>query len=275
MKIDTVAIMGAGNGGQTMAADIALRGLKVNLYEVPSFSRSIQEIAKTRTLTLSGGDVNGKAKLISEIYCDGLGACIGHCPEDAITIEQRDAAAFDEEATKAHLSKGRNAKTQADFVCPGLTARTLKEGGERAETGPAPSVPSQLRHWPVQLKLVSPRAPYFANADLLLVADCVPFATGDFHKRFLRDHSVVVGCPKLDNAEFYVEKLAEILKSNRLKSLTVVHMEVPCCFGLSRLAIEAIALSGVEMSFEDVTIGVQGNINKTVIIGPDKAGSVG
>jgi NAD-dependent dihydropyrimidine dehydrogenase PreA subunit len=219
--------------------------------------------------------VDGKARLISEIYCDGLGACIGHCPEDAITVERREAAEFDEEATKAHLAEAQNAKTQTDFVCPGLTAKTLKKNNESAETGPVPTVLSQLRHWPVQLKLVSPRAPYFENADLLLVADCVPFAMGDFHNRFLRGRSVAVGCPKLDNAEFYIEKLAEILKANKLKSLTVVHMEVPCCFGLTRIAREAIAVCGVEMRFEDVTVDLQGNVSKTAIIGGSEARSVG
>jgi NAD-dependent dihydropyrimidine dehydrogenase PreA subunit len=219
--------------------------------------------------------VDGKARLISDTYCDGLGACIGHCPQDAITVERREASEFDEEATKKHLAKGQNAKTQTGFVCPGLMAKELKKNSKPAEIGPAASVPSQLRHWPVQLKLVSPHAPYFADADLLVVADCVPFAMGDFHKRFLKDHSVVVGCPKLDNAEFYTEKLAEILKANKLKSLRVVHMEVPCCFGLTRIAREAVALSGVAMSFEDVTIDLQGNVSKTATIGSNERRSVG
>jgi len=116
------------------------------------------------------------------------------------------------------------------------------------------------------LKLVSPHAPCFAHADLLLVADCVPFAMGDFHNRFLKDHSVAVGCPKLDDAEFYIEKLSTILKTNDLNSLTVIHMEVPCCFGLTRIAREAISRSGVEMSFEDVTIDLQRNVSKTETI---------
>jgi len=127
-------------------------------------------------------------------------------------------------------------------------------------------VTSQLNHWPVQLKLVSPHALCFAHADLLLVADCVPFAMGDFHSRFLKDHSVAVGCPKLDDAEFYIEKLATILKANDLNSLTVIHMEVPCCFGLIRIAREAISRSGVEMSFEDVMIDLRGNVSKTETI---------
>ncbi|MHC4500529.1 MAG: 4Fe-4S ferredoxin, partial [Planctomycetota bacterium] len=135
---------------------------------------------------------------------------------------------------------------------------------------PGAAVPSQLTNWPVQLKLVSPRAPCFADADLLLAADCVPFAMGDSHNRFLRDHTLAVGCPKLDNVEFYIEKFAEILKANQLNSLTVVHMEVPCCFGLTHIAREAIARSGVQMSFEDVTISLQGDVVKTERLGSEK-----
>jgi NAD-dependent dihydropyrimidine dehydrogenase PreA subunit len=206
--------------------------------------------------------VDGKARLISETYCDGLGACIGHCPEDAITVETREAADFDEEATKKHLAEQQQARTQADFVCPGLMAQQLKNNADAPDNRPAQAVQSQLRHWPVQLKLLSPNAPCFQNADLLLVADCVPFAMGNFHDMLLKDHSVAVGCPKLDNAEFYIEKLAEILRANKLKSLTVVHMEVPCCFGLTHIAREAVARSGVKMSFEDVTIDLHGKVHK-------------
>lgn len=209
--------------------------------------------------------IDGKAKLVSEIYCDGLGACIGHCPQDAITIEKREAAQFDEEATKKHLAKKQNTQKQTDFVCPGMMDKKLREKSGTTDTS-ATVVPSQLSHWPVQLKLVSPHAPYFTGADLLLVADCVPFAMGDFHSRFLKDSSIVVGCPKLDNAEFYIEKLATILKANKLNSLTVIHMEVPCCFGLTHIAREAIARSGGKMTFEDVTIDLHGNVSKTETI---------
>jgi len=206
--------------------------------------------------------IDGKAKLVSEVYCDGLGACIGHCPQDAITIEQREATDFDEEATKAHLAKEEESTLADDFVCPGMMAKELRGKGKSA--GPeVTNVPSQLNHWPVQLKLVSPHAPYFANADLLLVADCVPFAMGDFHSRFLKDRSITVGCPKLDDVEFYIEKLAKILKANKLNSLTVIHMEVPCCFGLTHIAREAITRSGVKMAFKDVTVDLRGNVSKT------------
>lgn len=206
--------------------------------------------------------VDGKAKLVSEIYCDGLGACIGHCPEDAITIEQREADDFDEEATRAHLAQQKKTEVQTNFICPGMAAKELRPKAALNQTTQAAPVQSQLGHWPVQLKLVSPHAPYFANADLLLVADCVPFAMGDFHGRFLKDHSIAVGCPKLDDTEFYVEKLAAILQANELNSLTVIHMEVPCCSGLTHIARQAIAKSKIEMSFEDVTIDLQGNVSQ-------------
>jgi Fe-S-cluster-containing hydrogenase component 2 len=204
--------------------------------------------------------IDGKAKLVSEIYCDGLGACIGHCPQGAITIEKRQAAEFNEEATKAHLAKEKDTQIKLDVVCPGMMAKKLREKDQTTDS--ASVVQSQLNHWPVQLKLVSPSAPYFANADLLLVADCVPFAMGDFHSRFLKDHSIAVGCPKLDDAGFYIDKLAEILKANKLSSLTVIHMEVPCCSGLIQIARQVIAKNKIEMSFKDVTIDLQGNVSR-------------
>lgn len=207
--------------------------------------------------------INGKAKLVSEIYCDGLGACIRHCPEDAITIEQRDAADFDEDATKAHLAPQKKAKEPSDFVCPGVAAQELRQEGGSVQQTAAVKAPSQLGQWPVQLKLVSPHAPYFANADLLLVADCVAFAMGDFHKRFLKGRSIAVGCPKLDDVQFYVEKLAAVLQANKLNSLSVIHMEVPCCHGLTHIARQAIAKNKIEMAFEDVTIDLHGNVSRT------------
>ena len=202
--------------------------------------------------------INGKAKLVSETYCDGLGACLGHCPEGAITVEQREAAEFDEEATKAHLA--RQTQPAVPFACPGLAAHGLSDRQSPALDAEAGAVPSHLSHWPVQLKLVSPTAPYFADADLLLVADCVPFAMGEFHRRFLKGHSVVVGCPKLDDAGFYVDKLADILHNSMARSLTVVHMEVPCCSGLTRVAREAIVRSGWTRGFDDVTISLRGDV---------------
>jgi len=210
--------------------------------------------------------IDGKAKLVSEIYCDGLGACLGHCHQDAITVEQRQADEFDEEATKAYLAKKESpSPPQSGFVCPGTMAQDLRNSPEPAASS-AVAAPSQLGQWPVQLKLVSPQAPYFANSDLILVADCVPFAMGDFHDRFLKNRSIAVGCPKLDDSRFYIDKMAEIIKMNELNSLTVIHMEVPCCSGLVHIAKEAIASSGVKLSFEDVTIDLRGNVVKAETI---------
>ena len=215
--------------------------------------------------------IDGKAKIVSDSYCDGLGACLGHCPEDAITIEQRDAAEFDEQAVKAYLGRADSQEPKREaipFACPGLMPMQLQTE-ESDRDVPAEAVASQLRHWPVQLNLMSPKAACLADADLLLAADCVPFAMGDFHQRFLKGRSVVVGCPKLDDAASYIEKVADIIRSNNLRSLTVVHMEVPCCSGLVRVAREAISRSNKPMSFEDVTISLRGKIlqSQTVKIG--------
>lgn len=209
--------------------------------------------------------INGKAKLISETYCDGLGACIGHCPMDAITIEQREAEEFDEEATKEHLAEQKEISEKINFICPGMMAKSFSPS-VAADNAPAGDVSSQLGQWPVQLKLVSPNAPYFSGADLLLAADCVPFAMGDFHSKLLKDHSIAVGCPKLDDNKFYVDKLSEIIKTNGLNSLTVAHMEVPCCSGLTNIARAAIIQSGLQMSFEDVTITIRGEIIRRQMI---------
>jgi Fe-S-cluster-containing hydrogenase component 2 len=209
--------------------------------------------------------IDGKARLVSESYCDGLGACLGHCPEGAITIEQREAAVFDEEAVKAHLGPKSPPHAEPLFVCPGMAAQQLTRDAAPAQNDAA-EVPSQLGQWPVQLKLVSPTAPYFADADLLLVADCVPFAMGDFHRRFLKGRSIAVGCPKLDDVRFYIDKVAQILQANRLRSLTVIHMEVPCCSGLTHVAREAIARSGKPLDFEDVTVSLRGSVIRTETI---------
>jgi Pyruvate/2-oxoacid:ferredoxin oxidoreductase delta subunit len=210
--------------------------------------------------------IDGKAKLVSDIYCDGLGACLGHCPEDAITVEPREAEEFDEVATEAFLKT--KAQGDAASVCLGAAAKTLSPPQD--VTAPrTEDVASQLSQWPVQLKLVSPSAPYFAGADLLLVADCVPFAMGDFHDTLLKKHAVAIGCPKLDDVESHIEKVKAILEHNDLNSFSVVHMEVYCCSGLTAIARKAITRSGKPASFEDITIGVQGDVlhRETVQVG--------
>ncbi len=208
--------------------------------------------------------IDGKARLVSESYCDGLGACLGHCPEGAISIEPREAAGFDEKAVQAHLARPQ--QEPPSFVCPGMASHQFQRKQTPASDASAPDTPSELAQWPVQLALVSPTAPYFADADLLLAADCVPFAVGDFHRRFLKDHSLIIGCPKLDDTQFYLEKLTQILRSNNIRSLMVVHMEVLCCFGLTHLAREALARSGKTMSFLDITVSLRGSMIRSEVV---------
>lgn len=211
--------------------------------------------------------IEGKAKLLSEVYCDGLGACIGDCPMDAITIEQREAEEFNEEEVKKHLSQDKKEDNSEGFICPGLMSFDLSKPDKPAPSDSQDSQ-SQLSHWPVQLKLVSPLAAYFKNSDLLVVADCVPFAVADFHNRFLSGKSVVVGCPKLDDSQYYIEKLAEIIKTNDLNSLTVVHMEVPCCSGMVNVVKQAITLSGSKIGYKDITVNINGTIGETINVEP-------
>ncbi len=208
--------------------------------------------------------LNGKARLVSDSYCDGLGACLGHCPEEAITIEQREADEFDEKAVQVHRTPPPSEPPL--FVCPGLAAHQWQKDEPVQSDAEVEEIPSQLSHWPVQLKLISPTASCLANADLLLVADCVPVAVGDFHRRFLKDHSIVIGCPKLDDAQSYIEKLTQILQGNNLRSLMVVHMEVPCCSGLTRIAREAIGCSGKSISFLDITVSLRGSMIRSEVV---------
>lgn len=205
--------------------------------------------------------VNGKAKLVSETYCDGLGACIGSCPQDAITVEQREAKAFDEEATQEHLRRQKEVGEKLNFTCPGMMSKKLDNTGQGDDS--EMSVPSRLGNWPVQLKLLPPDAPYLKGCDLLLTADCVPFAMGDFHSRFLKGSTLTIGCPKLDDSRSYIEKLTQIIETSDINSLTVVHMEVPCCSGLTHIAKEAVKNSGVKLSFKDITVGLKGDVVKT------------
>jgi len=211
--------------------------------------------------------VDGKAKLITDKFCDGLGACLGHCPEDAITVIEREAEEFDEKAVEAFLHKQKETQPQPKpqpapvFTgCPSSRAMHFnvpEAGNESIFTTPAVS---QLTQWPVQLKLVPINAPYFQDADLLIAADCVPFAYANFHQDFLKGKAVVVGCPKLDDIQLYKEKLTEIFKTNSIKSITVPFMEVPCCFGLVKVTEDAIAASGKNIPLKKVKIGIRGDI---------------
>ena len=220
--------------------------------------------------------VEGKARLAADIYCDGLGACLGHCPQGAISVIEREAPAFDEAAVQRQMTARKQAETTPCATtkkpggCPGSAVQSfplnLVSPAARFTAGPSPAPgngqerPSALGHWPIQLHLVPPGAPFLREADLLLVADCVPFALADFHERFLRGRPVVIGCPKLDDTRLYVEKLAAILKQAAVRRLTIVHMEVPCCMGLVRIAQAAIAQSGVKVPVEEVTVSVRGQV---------------
>ena len=207
--------------------------------------------------------VDGKAKLMSEKFCDGLGACLGHCPQDAITVIEKEAEEFDEKAVEAYLHKRHEAESQAKPVfagCPSSKPMHFKAPNARAKTGSTARAVSPLTQWPVQLRLVPINAPYFQDADLLVVADCVPFAYANFHQDFMKGKVAVVGCPKLDDIQYYEEKLTEIFKSNSIKSITVPYMEVPCCFGLVKATENAIAASGKNIPFKKIKIGIRGEI---------------
>lgn len=205
--------------------------------------------------------IDGKAKLISEKYCDGLGACLGECPLGAITIEEREVVEFDEEAVNLHLAEEEQAEDELPCGCPSATV-TQFEGSEATGAAVIDAVHQQsmLTQWPVQLTLVPPTAPFLQGADLVLVADCVPFAYAGFHQDFLRGSALLVACPKLDDFQAHLRKLTEILKHAQLKSLTVVIMEVPCCSGLAHMAQQAIQLSGKDIPLKEVIIGIRGDI---------------
>ena len=201
--------------------------------------------------------VDGKAKLISETYCDGLGACLGECPRDAIIMEERPAPEFDEEAVKQHLQAGQARKRPCPaHACPGSALRSFAPTSQA--DAPHGEQASALSHWPVQLLLVPPMAPFLQGADILICADCVPFALPDFHSRFLRGRAVLVGCPKLDDIEYYEQKLAEVFAAAGPKSITVLRMEVPCCGALARAVAEARDRSAPGLPVEVHTIGVRG-----------------
>lgn len=242
--------------------------------------------------------IDGKARLVSDLFCDGLGACLGHCPQGAIAVEEREAQSYNENKVmanivtqgigviRAHLEHLREHKEEAylsqalEFLkakgievpreplsgqgqmhggCPGLKIVDLRKSSEtNAHAQGSKKIKSQLGQWPVQLMLVPAGAPYFKDAELLIAADCVPFAYANFHEDLLKGKILLVGCPKLDNLAIYKEKLAQVTKLNSLKSITYAHMEVPCCFGLVDSIKSAIEQSGKNIPFHDVTISIKG-----------------
>lgn len=240
--------------------------------------------------------IDEKARLISDLFCDGLGACLGHCPQGAISIKEREASPYDEKKVmanivkqgnnviKAHLShlKEHNElgylKEANDFLkeknisipsedttahghggmsCPGLRMIDLRVKTAKV-TPDKVKISSQLSQWPVQLRLVPAQAPYFDNADILICADCVPFAYANFHQDLLQGKILLIGCPKLDDLFLYEDKLKQVFKDNNIKSVTYAHMEVPCCFGLLPIIKEALNQSAKKIPLEEITITIKG-----------------
>jgi NAD-dependent dihydropyrimidine dehydrogenase PreA subunit len=228
--------------------------------------------------------VNGKAKLVKDIYCDGFGDCLGECPTGALTIEEREAGDFDmaatrqyvaqtgggaavqrlEDAARAHAAR-EHAAPHAGGGCPGSRVRMADNSGAPSQPtgagGPAQAIPSELRQWPIQIHLVPPQAPFFKNKELVVMSTCAPLASADMHWRFLRGRAVVVGCPKLDRTEGYAEKLAAILSEPTIPKVIVVRMEVPCCGGLTAIARQAVALTKrSDLELVEITVGINGDV---------------
>jgi len=229
--------------------------------------------------------IDGKAKLIADNLCDGLGACLGDCPQGAITIEKREADEFDENAVAKRLADIGREPIPHDHAqesvggCPSARVQVIPsskpvhaaDGCPSSRMVNFPSNPtseaqdadqrsSELRQWPVQLHLVPPTAPFLNDKEVLLAADCVPFAYADFHQTMLKDRALLIACPKLDNTQPYVQKLVAMLQQNRIKKLLVAHMEVPCCSGLIAIARQALTESGVDVPFETIKVGIQGDV---------------
>ncbi len=224
--------------------------------------------------------IDGKARMVSEIFCDGLGACIGSCPVGAITIEEREAELYDEakvmetlipkgaNTIKAHLKHlfehGEHGYVkQAVMILKmrGIPVPDFASGGSCASGGCPGSLVSQLRHWPVQLHLVNPNDSSFDNADLLVCADCVPYAFANFHEKFVKGKRLVILCPKLDQGtDRYIEKLAMIFQNKNIKSVTIARMEVPCCGGVEVIVQKALEKAGVSKMVSLKVIGINGEV---------------
>jgi Pyruvate/2-oxoacid:ferredoxin oxidoreductase delta subunit len=211
--------------------------------------------------------IDGKARLVSESYCDGLGACLGECPNGAITIVEREAEDFDEEAVEAYLQEKAEKPVELPLACgcPSTHIQTFApkapDKGDTAD-GSHPRAKSTLSHWPVQINLVPPTAPFLKGADLLIAADCTPLAYPNFHKDFLKGKVVMMGCPKFDNVEDYILKFTEIFKVADIKSITALIMEVPCCSGLPMIVKRAMDASGKVIPMEEIVISTKGDILK-------------
>jgi len=244
--------------------------------------------------------IDNKARLVGDLFCDGLGACLGHCPEGAITTEEREAVEYSErEVMKNIVTQGANViaahlkhlrdhnqhgyvaeaeaflrehdipvpgsetttvQAPASGGCPGSRARSFNVHREDTAVT-TDSTPSQLRQWPVQLHLISPLADYYKGSDVVLAADCVAYALGDFHAAWLKGKSLAIACPKLDDGqESYIEKIVALIDTARINTLTVMIMEVPCCGGLMRMVSEATARATRKVPVKKIVVGIEGNI---------------
>jgi Pyruvate/2-oxoacid:ferredoxin oxidoreductase delta subunit len=212
--------------------------------------------------------VDGKAKVISDNLCDGLGACIGECPQDALEIIEREADAFDEAAVEAHLEAQKEAEAgprqqNTACGCPSAQIQTFNSGCPSArikELPPSGDQPSALSHWPVQIRLIPPHAPFLKGADLLVLADCVPVAFPRLHEKLLKGKVVMIGCPKFDDADAYIEKFTQIFKTSGIKSVTTAIMEVPCCAGLPWMVEKGLAAAKVQIPCRQVVVSTRGEI---------------
>lgn len=232
--------------------------------------------------------VNGKAKLVKEQFCDGFGDCIKACPTGALKIVDAVAENFDREATLEHVAKTGGEEAARRFLeaekehatkpaaapqaeprrggCPGSAMQVLGQARKNAPAAAGAGIPSELTHWPIQIHLVQPNAPFFKDRELVVMSTCAPIASPDVHWRFIRGRSVVVGCPKLDRTDGYAEKLAAILSEPSISVVKVIRMEVPCCGGLTAIVGEAVSMSGrSDLVFEEVTIGLRGDVTASVI----------
>jgi len=211
--------------------------------------------------------VDGKANLVAEKYCDGLGACLGECPNGALTVTEREAEEFDEEAVEEHLSSRAQGESLEEATmacgCPSVQIQSFVAPASCQEAN-EPTIQkgtvSALSHWPVQIRLVPPSAPFLKGADLLVAADCTPVAYPNFHQDFLKGKVVMVGCPKFDDIQEYIQKFADIFNTADIKSIMVVVMEVPCCQGLPIIVEKGMEMAGKKIPIQKVVISPRGDV---------------
>jgi NAD-dependent dihydropyrimidine dehydrogenase PreA subunit len=217
--------------------------------------------------------IDGKARLVAEKYCDGLGACLGECPNGALQVIEREADDFDEEAVEVYLNEKETGTAQAPFTmasaCPSSQIHVFAPAEYRKAPGEAETsarADSRLTHWPVQINLIPPTAPFLKGADLLIAADCVSVAYPNVHADFLEGKVIMIGCPKFDDVPGYIDKFTEIFKTAGIRSITALVMEVPCCSGLPMIVKQAMKAAGKEIPMEQVVISTRGEIlQKTAV----------